>query len=626
MSLETLAQLVDAPPPKDATQSDPRVHAELLTIAQQPQSRGAFLRRALSAVAKSLNSPYAAAYVRFGSESLDDEVHFGPTDPAFWRSAVRDYLTESLSIGQPRGRLLSARGSDLKIAILSAPLYDAREGRPGAVALIVRCHDADLREPLLALESLATLISHLIAAPADRAEDASRGANASSLAKAAAFRSPTELAFSITNSLRTKLGCEQTALALVHHRHARIISISGLDDVNSRSPGVARIRGAMEECLDHAAPVVAQHDESSGEHRVSTGHRLHKQWHESAGGAAVASIPLRDGGEIVAALSLRRRADEPFTADQIALVQKLVEPLAPAFGLLRRSSRSLLRHAADVMFEQVALLGRPGHVTRRLVAAMGVIILAWMIFGTMDYALTVPCSTTPKDARVVAAPIDGRVKRTLVQPGDHVAAGAVLLEIDQREMELSKATSQAQIRVLEQERWKADAAGDPVAAALAAASLELERARLAQTEQRLDACLVRAPLTGVVVAGDLRRRVGAPLTRGEELFQIAPAGAMRVELSIPQYAASWKLEGLEGRFAGHARPEQAQVIRVVTLRPNAEVRGQSTVFVAECEIVAGAEWIRAGMEGTARVSCGRKPVWWTLFHRAVDYLHEHWWL
>ncbi|MFN0137258.1 MAG: efflux RND transporter periplasmic adaptor subunit, partial [Phycisphaerae bacterium] len=433
-------------------------------------------------------------------------------------------------------------------------------------------------------------------------------------------------AYSLTNSLRGKLGCEQVVLGLVRGRHVTPISISGLDDIRQRSPGVVRIRIAMDECLDHGQPIVCQADESWADERLTTGHRLHRQWRDSIGGATVCSIPLRDGEHVAAVVSIRRRADEPFTREQLTQIRDVIEPFAPAFRLLCNARRSLPRHVSDAVSGVLANFVRPGRVARKIVAAAGVLALGWFCFGTMEYVASVPSRVVPAVSRQLAAPLDGRLSRVLVGAGDTVVAGQALCEFATDELLMQAQVHASQIDVLSTEYARAVATDSPVDARLAEANMKLESARLALAQKRIENATVRAPIDGIIVSGDLRKRAGGMLTRGELLFEIAVAGEWKLELDTPQMYASYLEAGFNGRFACDARPEDALPFVVDRVRPSAEVREQTTVFIVDGNLTADADWIRPGMEGLARVDCGPQPVWWVTLHRMIDSMRLSGWL
>ena len=605
----------------------PSPYADLLTLARESADRAAFLAAAVERLRREFDAPYAALHARLGAAVVQEEAHYGPGDPRFWRRPVQQFLTEELARGTPRARLLTARSANLRLALLGAPLADPAGQVEGAVALVV-AGDAG-RVPLLVqkLTALTGLVAAAVPlADGDGGRDADVRGPAQALSRAANLSSPTELAFALTNSLRNRLACRQVALGVVRGQRVRVVAISGLDHVAPRSPGVAVLRAALEECLDHGAPLVSQRDDDWTDAPLEGGHRLLRQWRAAAGGDTVATFPLFAGPRCVAVLGLRRGPDQPLRREQVAQIQRLIEPFGPALSLLQQAHRGLAAHAADRLRAAWRSLTGPGSRGRRLAALAGLAAAAWFVFGTLDYEVVVPARVMPAVQRQLAMPFEGRLARVAVTAGDTVRAGDELCALDSAELELERARLVAQRAVCEREQTRAQAAGDEAAAAIAAANRHLADVQLAIAERRLTETVVRAPFDGVVLRGDLRPLVGGRLAQGALLFEVAPAGAWALELDAPQRVLRDVHPGLRGTFAPAARPEQPQEFILARIGASAEVRAGQNVYRLEGPLTTPPDWLRPGMEGVARIHVGPRRVWWVTLHRMVDWLRLHLWL
>lgn len=611
--------------------------AELVACARESASAGHFLRAALQSIAKYFASPYGALYVRYSSEVFQEEYHGGPTDPRFWSESVQSFLTDSLGEPRPRAKLLRSRTGKAKLAYLSAPVFDSNGPAIGALALVVSPGDeTDITSLLATLESMTRLTSFAVefvgrgGTPEDPVSagttPAASTAQAQALKRAAACSTVEELAFSLTNELCTKLNCEQVALGTVRGKSVRVVSLSGLDTVSARSPGVEAIRAAMEECLDSDSIIVAggggdwSGDEGTG------GFRLHRQWQAAARGDSVASMPLKAGGQTIAIVSFRRRADQPLVASQLAELKTKVEPYAPALLLLRRAGRGLMRHLADGVGDAARAVAAPGKWGVKVLTAALVLGLAVVIFGSMNYRVTVACVVKPAEGRHLSAPYDALLASAAKIAGDKVSAGDVLCELDHRDLDQQRAELVAEIAVWETSKDQALAKDQPVEFQLAVAQQQLVRAKLDIVLRRLEQAFVRAPFDGVVVRGDLRKRIGAVVARGEPLFELAPLTSWTLELQVPESAAADLTSGQAGLFAGFARPNQQVTFQIDRVLESAQVVDGRNVILAEADIAAREEWLRPGMEGVARVQIGSRRIWWVALHRALDYLRLNFWL
>lgn len=618
--------------PNPSVAAHQAVYAELLALAGEGHTRQGFVRRALAVIGRLYASPFAYVYWRDGADVLTEEHHSGRTNPAFWRGAVRDFVTDAMAKGNARARLLSERRSSLRIALLASPLYDSEGEVCGALGAVVQADESEAGHHLTTLEALTAFMSHLslsARAPAPQHAAAptrpAASAPSSALARAAQFSSPVELAFSLTNSLRVKFGLEQVSLALTAGSHVRILSISGLAEFKPRSPGVVCIRNAMEECLDLGEVLVAQRDAAHTE-ILTTGHSLQRRWHEAAHHAAVACIPLKIGERVAAVLSVRHVGGQTFTRELLEKIRGVAEPFAPALEMLQRAHRSIPRHLLDSARGCVRDLATPGQWSRKAsFLAAGAAVL-WFLFGTLPYDVTAHCVIAPAQVRHLSMPYSGVLASTTIAPGDHVQAGQVIAELDRRTLELSQAELEAEEQSLEQDRVRAAAGTSPAEAQAIAAKLRVARAKLDSVRHQIEQSVIRAPFEGIVVVGDLRPQVGALLPQGSPLVQIAPRHGWQLQLEIPEGSAAQVKAGANLRFALESRPEQTFEARVARLAATAEARKQQNVFVAEADFDPTAGWLRPGMEGISRISAERRAVWWMCLHHALEYLQLHWWL
>ncbi|MBN1342773.1 MAG: HlyD family efflux transporter periplasmic adaptor subunit [Phycisphaerae bacterium] len=610
------------PSAKQAKSAGRDPYAEILTAASTCSSQQRFFTDVLGIITRAFNSPYAAIYVARASEVIQESSHTGPTDPDFWKAGLEDFLTESLAKPSARGKLYNPKHGGTKAAFLSSPILDDAGQAVGALALVdtpIEPDDLPLR--LAMLESLTALASHIaptIGRESKKASSPGLVMPDASLADVSGITKPEQLAFAVTNNLRNRLGCEQVAIGLVKGNAVKILSISGLDDVASQTPGIAPLLAAMEECLDADTPIVSQRNDDEDDERHPGQYRLHGQWRSAASGDAVASIPLHAGGRTVAILSARQSSDQSFTQERIEKIRAQVEPFAPVLVLSRRAARGLLRHAAESVAHVARVLTGHGRHTTKLVTALVAAATLWLAFGKMDYELTVPCTVVPRQIRHVSMPFDGVLASTDVVPGDRVKRGDVLCAMDKEDLTEQRAELLAEIAVLEHELNKALAEDKPVDVQLSRARRKLLETQLDILDNRIQQAVVRAPIDGIVVAGDLRRAVGSVIPKGQPLLEVAPLDDLTLELKTPEGEVDDLAVDQSGEFSPSARPEESYAFRIERIRPSAELHQNKNVYVAEAQTDLDIDWIRPGMEGTSKVHVGKRRVWWVVFHRVVD--------
>jgi hypothetical protein len=145
-------------------------------------------------------------------------------------------------------------------------------------------------------------------------------------------------------------------------------------------------------------------------------------------------------------------------------------------------------------------------------------------------------------------------------------------------------------------------------------------------DQQVEQAAVTATFDGVVLNGDLRRRVGQILPQGEPLYQISLESGWVLQVQVPESASADMAADLTGRFTSHVRPGSEQDFRVVRVHPTAEPAGGENACIVEARLDSQTKWLRDGMKGMAKVHVGPRPVWWVVSHRLTDYLRLKLWL
>jgi multidrug efflux pump subunit AcrA (membrane-fusion protein) len=355
------------------------------------------------------------------------------------------------------------------------------------------------------------------------------------------------------------------------------------------------------------------------------GYRLHWQWSQASGSDSVASFLLTEGDEDVAVVSLRRKADRPFTESEVEGIKESISHLGLALKMSRLATRSVAAHVVDSVHSGRRSFLQPARRKWQLAAAACLALTAWMVFGTLDYRVVVPCTLLAESRQHISAPFDGVLVAQAAIAGQQVASGQVLCRLDDRELLLQKRQLEAQFNTLEKQKDEALALEERAKVQVLGAQQEEVRAQMELVDWQLERAAVRAPVDAVVLSGDLRERVGSPVKAGEALFEIAPPGKVFVELAIPEGEIDEVSQGLRGEFASNALPEQMHGFEVSLVRPMAEIRDERTVFVCEATLTEAGPWLRPGMEGMARVSVGPRPVWWVTFHQMIDFIRMKAW-
>ena len=288
-------------------------------------------------------------------------------------------------------------------------------------------------------------------------------------------------------------------------------------------------------------------------------------------------------------------------------------PLAAALKIRNQLDRPWWKHAASKI-RKVCLTKR-----NQLIGAIFAVSGAVMLIP-MDYKVTCQVELQPVSRRFIASPFAAQLKRCLVEPGDIVETGQLLAVLEGREIqwELSGVLSDLEKAKKERNTYLSERSFGLAAIARHEAQRMQNKASLLQ--DRLSQLEIRSPIDGVVVSGDLKDTEGAPLETGQSLFEVAPLDRMKVHVGVPEDDIRHVTKSMLAVLQLDAMPSESLETELDSIRPTAEIFEDDNVFIAEAEMDNGDRLLRPGMRGQAKVSTGKQPLGWSLFHKPAAWL------
>ena len=584
------------------------------------RNRSDLFQTALPLIAEQLDAPLINLQVESRSGTL--ALSHSPAGPpaASLVKLCQGMLLKAQVQVVSQARSIKLSGSDRRFALLTVPIAINGEGTVGAMVVMTPCDRSEFAQSRLAeLQSLASLLGVMAsqASSSSKPKSSQQPAELSGIAKAARYQTVDEFVFEIVNGLKSKLDCEQVYLGRVRGNHVKLLCMSGFDNLYPRSPGSRQIEQSMEECLD-AGEIVFYQPDTSESHDGNRFH-LHAAWSKMVGQAAVASIPLMQGDQCIAVLSIRNSERKKTDFEQLERVSQMVTPLIPGLPLLEKANQGWIKHSG----QSLGKLFRSTLGSRSLLrqaAMIGLVSLGcWIGFGETDYIVSVPCQVEPQQVQQISAPYEATIASVHVQPGDRVQPGDLILRLDTSALEVERRSLGAEAKITELELTRATSEKDLEAAAQARLQKEMIQNQLTLIDRQIKQAEIRASEPGVILQGDLTQRIGQTIQLGEPLIQVARGGNWVTRLHVPQHATAYIETGDGGEMTFNARPDCSTSIRIQRVHANAnQVNGQN-VFLAEA-IVEGEtpDWMLSGMEGISRINTGRKKVWWVLLHRPIE--------
>jgi len=428
-------------------------------------------------------------------------------------------------------------------------------------------------------------------------------------------------ATTFVTTLATRLGCDRVSVGFLKRGRMHPRAVSHTANFAKQTNLIRAIGAAMDEALDQRATVV--YPEPPGAEARVTG--AHADLARQSNAGAICTVLFAEGARVVGALTLERGADRPFDRATVEFCEALAAVAGPVLEVQRRDDRWLIEKAVQVGLRHLGHLIGPRHTALKLTVAGLTALGLFLALAEGDYRVSARSVMEPSTRIAAVAPFSGYLKDAPVRAGDAVREGQVLAVLDDRELRLERARWQGQLEQLSRQRDQARAKGDAAALQIASAQADQARAQLALTDDHLSRTHVVAPFDGVVVTGDLSQSLGAPIERGQTLFEVAPLAGYRTVLEVDERDIADIAVGQRGQLLLTAWPSDALPFTVTKITPVSTARDGRNSFRVEARLDRAPQRLRPGMEGVGKIVSGRHLLVWIWTRQAADWLRLKLW-
>jgi RND family efflux transporter MFP subunit len=426
----------------------------------------------------------------------------------------------------------------------------------------------------------------------------------------------------VATELAARLRCERVAIGFLRGRHSEVRGLSHSATFGRKANLIRALEAAMDEAIDQQA-TVRYPAPADGPLQVT---RAHAALHEQHGKAEICTLPFTDGQALLGAITLEMPSGSPLDAKAVRLCEHAAALLGPILDVKRKDDRWLTAKAVDSAKAQLERLLGPRNAGAKLTAGIGAAMLVFFLFAAGDYRVTADARLEGTVERVVAAPMAGYLARAEVRAGDTVKAGQPMASLDDRDLKLERLKWASQRSQHQREQSEALAQRDRAQAGILAAQIEQADAQIALLDEELARVAVTAPFDGVVVAGDLSQSLGAPVERGDVLFEVAPLDSYRVILKVDERDIGQLAVGQAGALALTGLPDDAIGFDVGRITPISTAEGGRNYFRVEGTLSGQPPSVlRPGMEGVGKVEIGTRRLIWIWTHKIVYWARMFLW-
>jgi transcriptional regulator with GAF, ATPase, and Fis domain len=429
-------------------------------------------------------------------------------------------------------------------------------------------------------------------------------------------------AMTFCNEAASKWQCERVSIGFLEGKYVHIKAISHTEDYSRKMKVAQDIESAMEECLDQDIEVL-----SPAEKNVTYICRAADRLAQHHGNQTVLSLPLRSKGLAFAVLTLERPADKPFSTEQIETIRLTCELCSARLKNLYEYNRWFGATIAIKTRKFFAEFLGPRHTGAKVAAILCFAAMLFLIFAKGHFRPKAPFVLEATYQQVIPAPFDGYLKSVEVEIGENVQRNvSILASLDTAELRLQLASAKAEkTGSLKQESaYMRD--NETAQAQIARANADKAQARIDMLNYYIQRANIISPIDGIVVKGDLKRQIGAPVKTGDLLFEVCPLEALRAELMVPEDLIFDIEVDQQGKLATASYPGQPINFVVERINPIAEVVNQRNVFKVRVRLLNTYPWMRPGMEGVAKVSAGKRHYIWIWTRKITNWIRMKFWL
>jgi uncharacterized small protein (DUF1192 family) len=427
----------------------------------------------------------------------------------------------------------------------------------------------------------------------------------------------------LANGLASKWTLIQAAVGWMQGENLRLQAISHLDRFERNSVQTITLEKALQAAQVSAHPIFWQMEQGQDGADPHVLAEAGKQ--VSALSALAIPIPDAEGfvhGVIWAAFDVCSPKQTPDA------LQLCVELLQPRLADLHERSLPLRLRAWHHFQRTAGRLFGPENSLFKASAAIISLLLLYVAFGTWPYRIEASAQLNTEATRLISAQFDGRVEKVLATAGDLVKANDLLVTLDTRELEQKHAELTAEISRFQAELNKHQADGRLAEAEIAQAKMEQSEAKERRISGYLQQAQSRAPFEGVIVEGERKDLIGAPVRKGDKIFKLAKVEGLFVTLMVAERNMRDIEAGATGEVSLISHADYNIPIRITSVIPVAQVKGQegNQFMITAVLLQEPQAWWRPGMTGVARVDAGRRNIAWILTHRLLDSLRLLlWW-
>ncbi len=425
----------------------------------------------------------------------------------------------------------------------------------------------------------------------------------------------------LVNQIASGWNADRVSLGMLAGRYVQLRALSHTEHITRKMKLVQDIESAMEECLDQDEELIYPAPENDPHVLRAT---AHLSTHH--GQTAIVSMPLRQKGAAIGVIAVERTKEKLWQPEEIETLRLGCELVTAWVNHLYEYDRWFGARWARATRKGLGALVGPRHTWAKITAIAVCAVLLFLVLAKGEYRVSADFEVQAIVQQAVPAPFEGYLAKVFVEVDQDVEAGDVLAELDALELEQQRTGLVAE-RVSNQKR--ADSAQTQVEKQIALAEVNRVQAQIDLLEDQIERATIRAPIGGTIVTGDLDQMLGAPVQKGDLLFEIAPLARLRAVLQVPEDQIADINKTAGGQLATYTSPGDRIDFEIERINPVAQSVEQSNVFEVRARLTGPSEHVeklKPAMKGVAKIDAGPEPYAWIWTRKMLNWVRMKLWI
>ncbi|MGH1428670.1 MAG: efflux RND transporter periplasmic adaptor subunit [Arenicella sp.] len=419
----------------------------------------------------------------------------------------------------------------------------------------------------------------------------------------------------LANQIQQMLECDKVAFGRFNAKGntCSLKAISTVSELDKRS----NLTSLLELCFFEAGKYektvhYSQHMENSNKESSSI-FVAHQRLLDKVDGQYISTITLKktdgDNQQLLGAISCWWTKLPKNIQPQLLFLEAACDPISVCIDAYQSKTQTLFAmNKKSVWFKY-----------RAYISTLFIAMMLVLGFLPVEHKVKANLTLEPVVQRIISTKYDGVLKEIVVKPGEQVTQGQILARLDDQEALLKLETLQAEYESAVKNRNVKVVASN--ISEIQIANIETQRIalKIKLLRDQLSDLAITSPISGIVINGDIDRKQGSLVKKGEALFEVAPLNKMIAELAVPAEDITHVTAGMPLSISLDALPKKQWDARLNTIQPRATVMDNKNVFLAKVSLENDQQLqFKPGMQGLASISAGKKTVGWVLLHKAFE--------